>query len=105
MIKAITFDLWNTLFSEGNYVPLRITYLAEVLRKHGIPRDEDEIYEAYFSADEYAKRVWEKENYRHLSAEERVNYILEKLRVRLTEKLKGRFSKSLKRQSLGTLPR
>lgn len=57
MVRAVTFDLWNILLSEGTHVAMRTRCLAEVLREYGIGQDHDEIWEAYASAQEYVHRV------------------------------------------------
>ena len=87
-IKAITFDLWNTLLSEGNYIDLRINYLHDALEDLGFPRDLEEIKNAYRSAHDYAHKVWAEENYRYVPAEERVEYMLKRLRINLPDSVK-----------------
>ena len=88
MIKVITFDLWNTLLSEGNYVNLRFSYLLSVLGKENIFRFKNDMHKAYISIYDYVHKVWESENYRHVPAEERVNLLLKKLNVVLSEEVK-----------------
>lgn len=85
----MTFDLWNTLLSEGNYRGLRIKYLTDTLREHNILRNYDEINEAYILTHDYVHKVWERENYRYVLAEERVNHILRKLNVELPRDIKA----------------
>ena len=96
MIKAVTFDLWNTLFSNKDYSDLRIQYLMDVLGKQEIIRSYTEIKEAYISTHTYAYEVWKKENHRHVSTEERVNHILKKLHVELPKELEAIIVKEFK---------
>lgn len=88
MIKAVTFDLWNTLISDRNYDDLRIRCLAKILSQQSIIKDYNEISEAISAAHERAHKVWEKENYRYVSVDERLEYLLENLKVNLPKNLK-----------------
>jgi putative hydrolase of the HAD superfamily len=89
LIEAVTFDLWNTLFTNRNYTEFRVNYLANVLKERGIARSRDEILEAYVFANEYAMRVGEQENYRQVTNEEKLEYILERIRVDLPKGVKA----------------
>ena len=68
MIKAITFDLWNTLLEDKHFNASRLQATAEALRSHGIPRSPGEIKEAYISAARAYRREWE-EDQRHMTVE------------------------------------
>ena len=83
MIEAVTFDLWNTLFTNRSYTEFRVNYLADVLKEGGIERSRDEILEAYVFANEHAERIGAQDNYRQVTNEEKLEYILEKIRVDL----------------------
>jgi len=96
LIKAVTFDLWNTIFLDKNYDDSRIAYLANVLREQNILRDYDEIVEVYLESHEYAHKVWEMENYRYVPVHERLDHILERLRASLPENLKSSVTKQFK---------
>ncbi len=89
MIEAVTFDLWNTLFTDRNYTEFRVNCLADVLKERGNMRSRDEILEAYVFANEQADRVGEQENYRQVTNEEKIEYILDRLRVDLPEGVKA----------------
>jgi len=89
LIKAVTFDLWNTIFLDKNYDDSRIVYLADVLRERKIVRGYNEISDVYLESHEYAHRIWEVENYRYVPAHERLNHVLERLRASLPENLKS----------------
>lgn len=104
MIKAVTFDLWNTLLSDRDYTDLRVRYLANVLTEQKTPRGYDEIVEAYISTHNYAHEIWESENFRYVSTEERVNHILRRLRVRLPGKLEATIIKEFKETILREPP-
>ena len=50
MIRAITFDLWNTIFTNRFYSDLRLKYLTQFLESKGIFSSLDKIKTAFISA-------------------------------------------------------
>ncbi|MFB0557503.1 MAG: HAD family hydrolase [Candidatus Bathyarchaeia archaeon] len=83
MINAVTLDLWNTLFTEKNYTDFRVNYLEVALKEHNITRNHDEVLGAYDSARELARKIRDGEDHRHLTVDEGVDYILERIGVDL----------------------
>lgn len=75
MPKAITFDLWNTIFDVIDYTEERIDFLTQFLKKGGFPCDKELIREAYLSALKFFTDTWRSEH-RHISAGERTEYTL-----------------------------
>ncbi|MFQ6066828.1 MAG: HAD family hydrolase [bacterium] len=78
MIKAITFDLWNTLIGEKDYTSLRIKQLLELLDKQNVSSDEKLIRQVYASIE----GLWHSDpvrQYRFVPVKERVEMILERL--------------------------
>ncbi len=104
MIKAVTFDLWNTLISEGSYEDLRVELLTKILNEEGIPREHNEVRKAYFAAHERAHKIGRKENYRYVSPDERLGYTLEDLRASLPTNLKTLILKEFKETILRCPP-
>ncbi|MCW4019838.1 MAG: HAD family hydrolase [Candidatus Bathyarchaeota archaeon] len=106
LIKAVTFDLWNTLIVDKDYTDMRVNCLADALRKMNTPRRYGEIREAYDETHKYAHKVWRSrsENYRSLTTKERLNYILERLSAKLTEDLKAKVTKEFKEIALSDPP-
>jgi len=82
LIKAITFDLWNTLLEDRDFTDIRMNLLAEILGRQGISRTFEELLEAYRSAAADYRREWEV-NYLHMSVESRVDHMLKRLKVDL----------------------
>lgn len=93
MIKAVTFDLWNTLLSDRDYAEWRIGYLSSVLRENNLFKRLDETMEAYKQTNNYANEVPQRENYRNISADERVSYMLRRLQVELPADMKLKITK------------
>lgn len=88
MIKAITFDMWNTLIRDKHYGDLRVKRVFEALREMRISRSYSEIRKAYLSTHDYVYDAWTDENYRFVQVEERLRHILERLDADLTGPLR-----------------
>ena len=82
MIKAITFDLWNTLISAKDCASLRIAYLTALLDKEKMGLDRDIIKQAYTSIQEYLHSNSPKGR-RSVPVVEGVEMILDRLSVKL----------------------
>ena len=83
-IRAVTFDLWNTLLHDGDFSNLRIALLASILREEGFPRDKDLIRSEYVFAAKRMDLAWRNEQ-RNLSLAELIESMLENLDVRLSD--------------------
>jgi putative hydrolase of the HAD superfamily len=88
-LKAVTFDVWNTLFVAKSYAQVRIGYLAKILQRNGIIKSTEEISGAYQYSYDYAEKVRQEGNYRFIKVEERLDYILKKLKCVLPEEEKA----------------
>ena len=88
MIKAVTFDLWNTLIIEKNYNELRVEALGKALLGEGISRTLDEVMKAHEAATARYNRVWA-DDHRHLPNVERLNLSLELLGAKLPNDVKA----------------
>ena len=104
MIKAVTFDFWNTIVEDKDYVDYRANTLANALNNIGCSASLASIREAYISVHTYVHDVWRKENYRHVSTEERLDYILESLSAQLPENLKSEVLTKFKQVALSDPP-
>jgi len=88
LIKAVTFDLWNTLIVEKNYTELRVAAFRKALLGEGISRTLEEVLKAHEAATARYNRVWAEEH-RHFPNEERLNLSLELLGVELPDNVKA----------------
>ncbi len=83
MIKAITFDFWNTLYKAASYAhPLRRRFLFDLFAKHQIEVSPEQVD----AAEGVARRFWNKawrEEYRTPSAAEWVRVMLAELLIDL----------------------
>lgn len=82
MIKAVTFDLWNTLISYKDYASLRIAYLIALLHKEKLGHEREVIRQAYTSVQDHWRLNPLKEH-RFVAAKDRVEMILDKLGVKV----------------------
>jgi HAD superfamily hydrolase (TIGR01549 family) len=83
MIKAITFDFWNTLYIAASYAAgLRRKYLLELFARQQIDVDEAQID----AAEDVARKEWNRhwrEEYRTPPAAEWVRWMLDDLMIQL----------------------
>lgn len=76
-IRAVTFDLWDTLVHNRNYGEHRLTEVDRVLRSAGITLSDEDLREAYMSGFRYSSRTIPAEGYRHVETPEIVDKVLE----------------------------
>jgi putative hydrolase of the HAD superfamily len=84
VLKAVTFDLWNTLITERpersrHTITERIAKIDAVLREERIIRDPDAIARAYGTVGERLTEIWA--TFRDIGAREQVEMMLEVLQV------------------------
>ncbi len=81
LIKAVTFDLWNTLVHNRNYGEFRIPSLKKALSNVGFNFPDDVVEEAYLGGFRHSSKVIKTENHRHVETEEIVGEVLRILGV------------------------
>lgn len=85
MLKAITFDFWNTLYKAAPYArSLRQTFMAKVFARNRIDLTQDQIDAAEEVARTEWNRVW-REEYRTPPASAWVRWMLDELLITLPE--------------------
>jgi len=75
LIKAVTFDLWNTLLVERSYTDRRLEILGEALTAEGCSFDPAVLRAAYKTAQKKHDDLWSK-NHSHYPLSQRLNDIL-----------------------------
>lgn len=83
MIQAITFDLWNTIFTNRFYSDLRLNYLTQLLERRQIPFSFNDVKNAFDLAFYLPKRNYEEND--HIYTEERITKMLNILNIHLTK--------------------
>ncbi|MCS7120407.1 MAG: HAD family hydrolase [Nitrososphaerota archaeon] len=95
LIKAVTFDLWNTLLEEKDYWPDRARYLQQMLKCINQPRTEEVIKEAYNKVQEYIRMIDQTEDHRFVPIEDRIELFIRNLSLELSPELKWAVKKHL----------
>ena len=89
-IKAVTYDLWNTLVYNRNYGEFRLPALKKTLVEHEYSFDDCVVEDAYIGGFRYSWRVIRAEDHRHVETIEIVGEVLRLLGVedeRVLEKM------------------
>jgi len=82
LIKAVTYDLWNTLVHNRNYGEFRVPALKRTLRDHGYIFEDVVVDEAYLGGFRHSGVVIRSENHRHVETVEIVGEVLRLLEVK-----------------------
>lgn len=76
MIKALTFDLWDTLVYPRNYGEFRLPALRRLLMENGVFLDDEKLNTVYQSGWSYSKHVIRTQGQRHVETGEIVDTVL-----------------------------
>ncbi len=87
MLKAVTFDFWDTLVYATDYTNARIDFLTNFLGKEGFSQEKELIKVAYLSAQKAFYNTWKHEQ-RYFSAGERIDIVLRELKITVSEESK-----------------
>ena len=103
MVKAVTFDLWNTILCDKDYGGYRIDLLTQTLNGEGFSRDRHRVEVEYSSTIDFFFEVWMKER-RHMPAAKLTEFVLNRLDVRLPAEVKNRLVKRFEEVILNDPP-
>ena len=92
LLKAVTFDFWDTLFYATDYTNGRINFLTAFLEKEGFFQERKSVKTAYLVSQNVFYNTWKYEQ-RYISAAERTEIVLAELKITLSEELKRRVIK------------
>lgn len=95
MVKAVTFDLWNTILCDRDYGDYRIDLLTRTLNEEGFARDRHIVEVEYSSTIDFFNEVWRKER-RHMPVAKLTEFILNRLDVHLPAEVKSNLVKDFK---------
>jgi putative hydrolase of the HAD superfamily len=76
-IKAVTFDLWNTLVQPRNYGEFRLPQLRAFLKANGVELEEAKLLEVYQAGFRHSTEVHRVAGRRHVDVDEIVNHTIE----------------------------
>ncbi len=99
MIKVITFDLWNTLFSNKSYSELRLKQFFQFLQERNIFLPFDKFEEVFHTKFHFSEVTFEEIEFRHIYTEDRISRVLESIDIQVPksdiEMLKGKFESEI----------
>ena len=84
MIKAITFDLWNTLFENISYSELRLNLLNTYLKNKNPNFGSSDLIESYTSFFSFTNPRLKKLEFTHVYTRERITKLLNELNIGLS---------------------
>jgi HAD superfamily hydrolase (TIGR01549 family) len=82
LIRAVTFDLWNTLVHNRNYGELRLPRLREFLSRNGVELDDDRLLEVYQAGFRYSSELHRGSGRRHVMTDEIVGHVMDHVGLR-----------------------
>ena len=81
MIKAVTYDLWNTLVHNRNYGEFRLPSLKKILAENGYKFEDSVVEEAYLGGFRHSGHLIRTQDHRHVEPCEIVSEVLRLLGV------------------------
>jgi len=103
VIRAVTFDLWNTLIEVVSYMGTRVGALHEVAIKAGFRGPVEATSKAYRDATAMYEREW-RTRHTQLGSESRLDYILRVLDVELDRDERAALMRSFEEVFLSNPP-
>ncbi|MHA1192769.1 MAG: HAD family hydrolase [Promethearchaeota archaeon] len=85
MIKAITFDLWNTLFENISYSDIRLDFISDIIRKRDGDLSFDKIKESYESNFLFLVPEEKLNKLHHVYTEKRFKNLLKDLNFKMSK--------------------
>ena len=85
MIQVITFDLWNTLFSNKPYTEKRLQLFFSFLQKRKNFFPFDQFKNAFDAKFHFSEVTFEEIKFHHIYTEERILSVLEALKVKIPQ--------------------
>ena len=85
MIQTITFDLWNTLFTEKSYSELRIKKFFNFLQEKRIYKPFGQFKKAFDDKFHFSEVTFEEIEFHHIYTEERILSVLEEIKVKILQ--------------------
>jgi putative hydrolase of the HAD superfamily len=84
-VQAITFDLWNTLFSNKSYSELRLKQFFQFLQEREIFLPFDKFEETFHTKFHFSEVTFEEIEFRHIYTEERILKVLESIDLQIPQ--------------------
>lgn len=85
MIQLVTFDLWNTIFSNKHYSDVRFDYFINFLKKNQITFSLKEVKNSFNSEFQLLDVNLEEIDYHHIYTHDRISRLLSALNLKLSK--------------------
>lgn len=85
MIQLITFDLWNTVFTNKHYSDLRFDFFFQFLNENQIPFSLKELKNAFNSTFHLLDVNFEEIGYHHIYTHDRISRLLLALNIKISK--------------------
>ncbi|MFX1377469.1 MAG: HAD family hydrolase [Promethearchaeota archaeon] len=85
MIELVTFDLWNTIFTNKHYSDLRFDYFIQFLKKNQIPFSLKEVKNAFSLTFQVLDVNLKEIDYRHIYTHDRISKLLLALNIKVSK--------------------
>ena len=83
MIKAITFDLWNTLFKNISYTDIRKGLIKQYLEENGFKTSDAHLNRAFNNRFNFLNPRFEAVQYKHIYTQTIINNMFDELQIEL----------------------
>ncbi|MFX1234664.1 MAG: HAD family hydrolase [Promethearchaeota archaeon] len=104
MIKAITFDLWNTLFENKSFSKIRLDFLENFLQKKNYDYNFKTIKDSYENSFKFLDYKESGFDFHHIYIEERISSMVNKLKLQISDAEKKIIKKNLEEAMLKDPP-
>jgi len=105
VIRAVTFDLWNTLLCDRHYADFRIEVLRRILDTENSSKDRESIRIQYVAAIRHFNEAWRrKRDQQYISATKVVEFVLRNLGAELSPNSKNTVVKGFEEAILSAPP-
>jgi putative hydrolase of the HAD superfamily len=85
IFQLITFDLWNTLFSNKSHSELRLKQFFNFLQERRIFLPFEKFQEAFHTKFHFSEVTFEEIEFRHIFTEDRINKVLESIDIKISQ--------------------
>jgi len=81
LIKAITFDLWNTLFKNISYTDKRKGLIKKLLEKNGFEISDTELTQVYSRSFNFLNPQFKTTEFKHIYTSTRIKNMFDELKI------------------------
>ena len=87
MIRAVTFDLWNTLFTDISYSNERLSYLRQKFESEKVKFEKNGLEREFYRTFDFTQWDRKELSKKHIFTEDRLEAMLKSLKIQLRPKV------------------